>query len=186
MQTMIVKAIVKLYFFAALAVSFSHIVCASHKVQLDGWQAWTTPFAIDGIAVIGMVMRTERWTKRTNTIGFRVQLIAGLLSLACNVFAGNTVGERIYGVIIVALFIFTEWLSDQLVTRKAEEARAEAEAQAAAVAQAEAEAAEAERIAQEAAEAKRVARRTAERNRRAARKAEEKSMAKAHKVLAEV
>jgi hypothetical protein len=119
MQTWIIKAIVKLYFIGALAVSFNHIVTAAHKLQLLGWQSFTTPFAIDGIAVIGMVMRSERWSDETNRTGFRVQMGAGALSLVCNVFAGNTLGERIYGVLIVALFIFSEWLSDRLVTRAA-------------------------------------------------------------------
>lgn len=141
MQTTIVKLIVKAYFLAAIAVSFSHIIAASHKLALNGWQAWTTPFAIDGIAIIGMVMRTERWSDATNKLGFRVQITAGLLSLAANVFAGNTVGERIYGVVIVGLFIFSEWLSDRLVTRDSE-VRATAEAKAAG---------EAERIEREAA-----------------------------------
>jgi hypothetical protein len=121
MQTFVVKAIVKAYFLGALAVSFAHIVAASHKLDLFGWQAYTTPFAIDGIAVIGMVMRSAKWSDATNKLGFRVQICAGLLSLACNVYAGNTRGERIYGVIIVALFIFSEWLSDRLITRASQE-----------------------------------------------------------------
>lgn len=110
----LVKIIVKLYFLGALAVSFSHIVEASHKLGLHGWQAWTTPFAIDGIAVIGMVMRGEGFSAATRRLGFRVQLTAGLLSLACNVYAGSTTGERIYGVLIVVLFVFSEWLSDRM------------------------------------------------------------------------
>ena len=117
MQTTIVKLIIKLYFLGALAVSFMHIVGAAHKLDLMGWQSYTTPFSIDGIAVIGMVMRSARWSTDTNRLGFRVQVTAGLLSLACNVYAGNTIGERIYGVVIVALFVFSEWLSDHMVTR---------------------------------------------------------------------
>jgi Protein of unknown function (DUF2637) len=120
MQTFIVKSIVRLYFLGALAVSFTHIVCAAHKVQLTGWQAFTTPFAIDGIAVIGMVLRTDKWSKATRKLGFKVQITAGMLSLVCNVFAGSTTGERIYGVVIVALFIFSEWLSDHMETAEAD------------------------------------------------------------------
>lgn len=127
MQTFLVKAIVKLYFIGALAASFTHIMHAWSKIGLHGWQDVTTPFAIDGIAVIGMVMRSERWSDSTNKIGFRVQIGAGSLSLACNVFAGSNIGERVYGALIVALFLFSEWLSDHLVTR----AQAEAEAQTA-------------------------------------------------------
>jgi hypothetical protein len=125
MQTFIVKAIVKLYFLGALAASFLHIMAAWSKLGLHGWQDVTTPFAIDGVAVIGMVMRSEKWSQATNKIGFRVQFGAGMLSLACNVFAGSNAGERVYGVLIVALFIFSEWLSDHMETRKAEVAKAE-------------------------------------------------------------
>ncbi|ROP30408.1 hypothetical protein [Couchioplanes caeruleus] len=35
------KLIVKLYFFGALAVSFTHVIEAAHKLDLHGWQAWT-------------------------------------------------------------------------------------------------------------------------------------------------
>jgi hypothetical protein len=134
MQVFIIKAVVRLYFLGALAVSFSHIIEASHKLQLLGWQAFTAPFAVDGIAVIGMVMRTDRWSTNTRKIGFRVQVTAGSISLICNVFAGDTLGERIYGAVIVALFIFSEWLSDRMVTRDeelraAEVAELEAQAQ---------------------------------------------------------
>jgi hypothetical protein len=178
MQAFIVKAIVKLYFIGALAVSFNHIVTAAHKLQLLGWQAWTTPFAIDGIAVIGMVMRSEKWSTETNRIGFRVQMGAGALSLACNVFAGNTLGERIYGVLVVALFIFSEWLSDRLVTRATEVKAIEV---------AELEALAAQPTAEELAAQKRseIAKKAAEtRKRNAARKERErKAQAKALEAL---
>lgn len=118
-----VKLIVKGYFFGALAVSACHIVEASHKLHLDGWQAYTTPFAIDGIAVIGLIMRSDSFASATQKLGFRVQMIAGLLSLLCNVYAGSTAGERIYGVMIVALFLFSEWLSGRLESREVERAR---------------------------------------------------------------
>jgi hypothetical protein len=134
----IVKTIVKLYFLGALAVSFTHIIEASHKLQLAGWQAYTTPFAIDGIAVIGMVMRSEAFSRSTRRLGFRVQITAGLLSLACNVFAGDTIGERVYGAMIVGLFVFSEWLSDRMESREADEAREQAEKRAAAAAKAKA------------------------------------------------
>jgi len=132
----LVKAIVKLYFFGALAVSFTHIIEASHKLSLNGWQSWTTPFAIDGIAVIGMVMRSEAFSTATRRLGFRVQVTAGALSLACNVFAGYTLGERIYGVLIVALFVFSEWLSDRIESREVEQAREQAEKRSVAAAKA--------------------------------------------------
>lgn len=125
MQTFIVKAIVKLYFLGALTMSFVHIVAAAEKLHTTGWQAMCWPFMVDGIAVIGMVMRSAKWSASTNRVGFRVQLGAGTLSLAANVYAGNTVGDRITGIGAVALFIFAEWLSDRLETRQAADAKAE-------------------------------------------------------------
>uniref|UniRef100_UPI003F493B2B hypothetical protein n=1 Tax=Actinoplanes sp. CA-084688 TaxID=3239901 RepID=UPI003F493B2B len=62
-------------------------------------------------------MRSEAFSSSTRSLGFRVQITAGALSLACNVFAGNTLGERIYGVLIVALFVLSEWLSDRIESR---------------------------------------------------------------------
>jgi len=92
------------------------------------------PAAIDGIAVIGMVMRGAAFSRDTRRLGFRVQVAAGVLSLACNAFAGSTVGERVYGVLIVALFVFSEWLSDRIEGREVDEQREQAVKRAAAVA----------------------------------------------------
>ncbi len=144
-----VRGIVKLYFFAALAGSFTHIITAATKVGLSGWEAYSTPFMIDGLAMIGMVMRSEEFAGRTRKIGFRVQMIMGCMSLTANVYAAHNLGGMIFGVGIVALFLTAEWLGDkaQMVSAKAEAgalAIAEAEAitaQAAAEAQAKKEAA---------------------------------------------
>jgi hypothetical protein len=119
--------IVRAYLLGALVISFSHIVSAAHLLQLDGWQAWTTPFAIDGFAVLGMIARSHSFAARTRTIGLRVQVVASLLSLACNIFAGHTPGERVYGAMIVAAYIFSEWFGDQM---KPAETDAAADAQA--------------------------------------------------------
>lgn len=135
MQTWIVRRIVNLYFVAALILSFTHIMTTGHKLHTTGWQVWFWPFMLDGIAVIGMVMRTDKWSDHTNKVGFRVQMVAGTLSLGANVYAGNTVGDIITGVGAVGLFLFAEWLSDQLETRTEAQAEAtltEAEAIAAA------------------------------------------------------
>lgn len=137
-QIAIVSAIVKLYFLAALAGSFTHIIEAAFKTGLTGWEAWSTPFMIDGIAIIGMVMRGKRFSKATRAIGTRVQLVAGLLSLTANVYAAENFGGRIYGVAIVALFLTAEWLSERMegvevdMERDAREKRSAAATKAAA------------------------------------------------------
>lgn len=111
---MVVKGIVKAYFIAALAGSFTHIVDAAAKVGLSGWEMWSTPFMIDGLAIIGMVMRGTDFSEKTRRIGFRVQCIMGLFSLIANVYAAHNVGGVIYGIAIVALFIAAEWLADSM------------------------------------------------------------------------
>lgn len=126
-----VAAIVRIYMIGALAISFSHIITASHMLELNGWQAYTVPFAIDGFAVLGMIGRSHRFAEATRRTGFRFQLGAGALSFAANVFAGHTVGERLYGALIVAAFVAAEKYADKLrpapvVTEEAKAKRSEA------------------------------------------------------------
>ena len=111
---LLVAAIVRLYMIGALAVSFTHIVTASHLLGLEGWQAWTVPFAIDGFALLGMIGRSARFSADTQRTGFRLQITAGAVSLIANVYAGHTVGERLYGALIVAAFIVAEWYAAKL------------------------------------------------------------------------
>lgn len=120
-KTTITKAIVRAYFIGAIAGSFSHLVTAAHKGGLVGWEAWSVPFMIDGIAILGLVMRSEDFSKRTRKIGFRTQCVAGLLSLTGNVFAAHNIGGAIYGVGIVALFLFAEWLSGNMESVKVDQ-----------------------------------------------------------------
>jgi hypothetical protein len=128
-----VRGITKLYFVAALAGSFTHIITAAHKTGLVGWEAWSTPFMIDGLAVIGMVMRSEAFSQTTRRTGLRVQAVMGLVSLVANVYAASTVGGVLYGVAVVALFLAAEWLTGQLAPASVDQAaEAKAKRQAAA------------------------------------------------------
>lgn len=127
-----VQMIVKLYFFAALTGSFTHTITAATKVGLSGWEAYSTPFMIDGLAVIGMVMRSEEFASRTRKIGFRVQMVMGCMSLTANVYAAHNTGGMIFGVGIVALFLMAEWLGDKAQMQSAkDEAMKLAQAEAA-------------------------------------------------------
>lgn len=110
----IVQAIVKLYFVGALAGSFVHIISAAEKLGLSGWESWSTPFMIDGLALIGMVLRSEDFSTATRKLGFRVQLIMGAFSLVANVYAAKSIGGVIYGIMIVALYIAAEWITDRI------------------------------------------------------------------------
>lgn len=110
----IVQAIVKLYFVGALAGSFVHIISAAEKLGLSGWESWSTPFMIDGLALIGMVLRSEDFSTATRKLGFRVQMVMGAFSLVANVYAAKNIGGVIYGVMIVALYIAAEWITDRV------------------------------------------------------------------------
>jgi hypothetical protein len=112
----IIRIIVKAYFFGAIAISFVHLIEAARKGGLTGYEAVTVPFMIDGIAIIGMIMRGHGFNKATRELGFKVQIGAGALSLAGNVYAAHNVGGggAVYGFAIVFLFVFSEWLSDNV------------------------------------------------------------------------
>lgn len=127
----IIKGIVKGYFVAALAGSFTHIVDAAGKTGLHGWEMWATPFMIDGLAVIGMIMRGTEFSKKTRQLGAWTQGLMGSFSLTANVYAAETTGGVIFGVGIVALFLAAEWLSDNIESVEVDrQAAAEAKAEA--------------------------------------------------------
>lgn len=132
-MTKIVQAIVKIYFVAAVAGSFTHIIESASKLGLTGWEMWSTPFMIDGLAIIGMVMRSEQFSRDTQRSGLRTQIGAGVISLAANVYAASTIGGYIFGVGIVVLFLVAESLSNKIESAEADAAR-DAAAKAAALA----------------------------------------------------
>jgi hypothetical protein len=137
-----VKLIVKAYFLAALIGSFTHIVTAAEKLGLTGWEAVIVPFLIDGMFIIAMVLRGEVYGTRTRTIGLRVQVAMGALSLTANITAAETAGGVILAGLLVGGMIFSEWLVDAKQMKTAAQEDAEAAV------------AEAERIAREDAEAR--------------------------------
>lgn len=114
MKVKAIKWIVKGYFIAAIAASFTHLITAAIKGGLTGWEAYSVPFMIDGIAIIGLIMRGREFSQNTRKVGFRVQIGAGVLSLAGNVFAAHNLGGAVYGVGIVLMFLLAEWLSDNV------------------------------------------------------------------------
>lgn len=118
----IIRTVPRLYFVAALTLSFIHLVHAGHKGGL-AWEAWTIPFMVDGIAIMGLTMRSTDFASRTRKIGFRTQCIAGALSLSGNVYAAHNIGTGVFGVAVVALFVFSEWITDQIESAAVEEAR---------------------------------------------------------------
>lgn len=109
----LVAVIVRAFMIGAAAISFSHIVATSHTLGLR-WEAWTVPGFVDGLAVLGLVGRSPRFAATTQRAGLRLMAGAGALSLACNVYAGHNLGQRLYGVLVVAGFITAEWYAMKL------------------------------------------------------------------------
>lgn len=110
----VVRMIVKGYFLAALAGSFTHVIHAAEKTGLGGWEAGITPFLIDGMFVIAMVMRSQEFSKRTRQIGFRVQVVMALLSLSANIYAASKIGGVFLALLLIGGMIFGEWLTGQI------------------------------------------------------------------------
>lgn len=128
------KLITRAYFLGALAGSAVHIITSAHKMGGHGVEAYATPFMIDGIAILGLHMRNEKYTDETNKIGFRTQCGAGAVSLAMNVYAAHNLFGILFGIGIVGLFIYSEWASGKIELRHNAEAAAKAKAEADAIA----------------------------------------------------
>jgi hypothetical protein len=110
-----VTAVVIVYTFiiGTVLVSFSHIVDVSHTLGLR-WEAYTVPFLVDGIALLGKLGRSARFAESTQRAGLKLMAFGGLLSLACNVAAGDNTGQRAYGVLVVVGFMVAEWYASKL------------------------------------------------------------------------
>lgn len=132
------KLITKAYFLGALSISFTHIITSAHKMGGEGYEPYVAPFMVDGIALLGMHMRNEKYDDRTNKIGLWAQATAGLFSLAMNVHAAHSLFGMLLGVGVVVLFLATEWMAGNIRLRTDSEAERNAAAKAAAAAEAEA------------------------------------------------
>jgi hypothetical protein len=92
----------------AAVVSATHIVETAHKLGLHDWQAFTAPALIDIVAVVGKLSMATCFTPTFRRSGFRLLMAGGVLSLACNVYAGDNLGERAFGVLVVGAFMLLE------------------------------------------------------------------------------
>lgn len=125
------KLITKAYFFGALSISFTHIITSAHKMGGEGYEPYIAPFMVDGIALLGMHMRNEKYDDRTNKIGLWAQCSAGMVSLAMNVHAAHSLFGLLLGIGVVVLFLATEWMAGNIRLRvDSEAAQATAQAQA--------------------------------------------------------
>jgi signal transduction histidine kinase len=155
-----VKVVVRVFMVAVLVISFKHIINLCTAYQVTTWQAWTAPAFVDGFVLLGIVGGQARFASETRRMALRLRIGATLVSLAANVLAGHTVGDRVYGGAVVAAFLVAEWFSlhmkaaptaaeikavEQAATRKAAQAKATATRKANAAAEAARKEAAAER-----------------------------------------
>jgi hypothetical protein len=108
-----VRTLVYVQWCGAAVLSFMHIVTVGQRFGL-GWQSWTAPFLIDGFALLGAVGRGKAFTASSRKAGFILMVGSGAVSLACNVEAGTNIGQRVFGVLVVAGFITAEWFANRL------------------------------------------------------------------------
>lgn len=109
----------------AMVMSSSHIIETSFKIGLDGWAAYTSPILIDAVAVVGKLGRLERFTDATRRSSLRLLLFGGAMSLTANVYAGENLGQRIHGVLVVVVMIWIESHITKLKLKADEPAKVE-------------------------------------------------------------
>jgi hypothetical protein len=102
-----INVVIWMFLIAAALLSSTHIVQTGQRLGL-GWEAWTLPMFVDGIALVGKVSMLKRFSRAFRRSGFRLLMLGGTLSLACNVYAGENLGQRIFGVLVVAGFMLLE------------------------------------------------------------------------------
>lgn len=103
----VVRAVVWFFLVGAAVISTSHIIHTAQMLGL-GWEAYTVPAFVDGIAIVGKVSMLPRFSDTFRRSGFRLLMFGGILSLAANVAAGSNWGERAFGILVVAGFMILE------------------------------------------------------------------------------
>lgn len=108
-----------------LFMSSMDTIITAHKLGLHGVKAWTAPGLVDAFAIVGKLGRLDRFTEDTRKTAFKIMMVGGLLSLFCNFYAGDTDGERGYGVVLVGAFLLLEHFAGKLNTKPAEDETAD-------------------------------------------------------------
>lgn len=154
----VVSVIVNGFMLMAAGISYSHIVHTSARLGVTSWQTYLVPAFVDGLAILGMIGRSEAMARQlaarghtaeeieaVKRFGFWLQLTAGTVSLAANFYAGETLGDQLFGLLVVGGFVVTEKYSEKL---RSVGAKADAKTDTAADVQAAVDAAIAETLAQ--------------------------------------
>lgn len=102
-----INGVVWLFMLTAVAFSTSHIIESAHSLGLT-YEAYAVPVFVDGIALVGKLSMLPRFSRRFRDSGLKLLMFGGTLSLAANVYAGHNIGQRAFGVLIVAGFMLLE------------------------------------------------------------------------------
>lgn len=92
----------------AAVVSASHIVDTAGTLGLTGWYRYAAVALIDFVAIVGKLSMHVDFLEDFRKSGFRLLMAGGLLSLAANVYAGDNLGEKGFGVLTVSVFMLLE------------------------------------------------------------------------------
>lgn len=103
----VIRMVVWAFLAATAVISSTHIVDSGLRLGL-GWESWTLPMFIDGIALVGKLSMLPRFSPAFRKSGFRLLMVGGVLSLAANIYAGHNLGQRVFGVIVVVGFMLLE------------------------------------------------------------------------------
>lgn len=128
-----IKCVAYAMFAIGVGLSITHIFeFFHHTLGAATLTAAAMPIFIDGFQIVGRLLRLERFATSTNAVGWRLQLLGATASLAANLIAGQTKGDKIAGAILVIGYITIEAVADAIKSRKQEQAeQAVAEAAAA-------------------------------------------------------
>jgi hypothetical protein len=92
----------------AAVVSASHIVDTAGTLGLSGWYRYAAVALIDFVAIVGKLSMHEDFKAPFRKSGFRLLMTGGALSLAANIYAGDNLGEKGFGVLTVSVFMLLE------------------------------------------------------------------------------
>lgn len=102
------------FLLGAAVGSFGNIVGLAEHIGVSGSHAWTSPLLVDGIALMGKLLRSHRLAPAANRAGLRLMVFGGVLSLTANILHGHTLGDRIYGALLVVGFLIVERAAEHL------------------------------------------------------------------------
>jgi hypothetical protein len=110
----IARVIVIMFMMSAAAVSAGDIIRLAERFGVPAPVSYTVPLFIDGLAYLGLVGRAKVFARGTRRYGMALIVTGATLSLAANVMAGTTLGLRVYGALVVMMFVAAEIMNAKL------------------------------------------------------------------------